>query len=378
MSSAVGIGYVFTPAPGLVGVQRLTYTAPSNTTCNPTATLRLRVVAAPVISVVSPTQTSVCLTNGPVVLTGSPAGGIFSGPGVRGGNTFDPQLVGRGMYQLTYTYQDLVERWISCPSTITFTLSVLPPSTVQLPPDTVLCPGSTQPFRLRAMPAGGTWTGEGVSGSPATRFVFSPPANLAGRQVALTYTLPVLSCAIARPYRITGATTPLFSSFWEPVTCPENQVVPLRLRFSTASSLDNSTAGTVTWDFGDGTPPANTTTFEAVEHTYAQVGTYQPQAILHYLNGRCQKQTTPAPVTVKAAFYPNIITPNGDKQNATFAPVIPCAMRLRVFSRWGQQVYESASYANDWSGEGLPAGTYYYLLDSPSGQKIKGWLEVVK
>ena len=51
----------------------------------------------------------------------------------------------------------------------------------------------------------------------------------------------------------------------------------------------------------------------------------------------------------------------------------------RVYvSGWGQQVYESAAYANDWSGESLPGGVYYYLLDDQSGQKIKGWIEVVR
>ena len=81
---------------------------------------------------------------------------------------------------------------------------------------------------------------------------------------------------------------------------------------------------------------------------------------------------------MRAQFFPNIITPNGDRLNDTFAPVVPCAMHLRIFSRWGQQVYESAAYANDWSGEGLPGGMYYYLLDDQSGQKIKGWIEVVR
>jgi NH3-dependent NAD+ synthetase len=38
-------------------------------------------------------------------LTGSPAGGVFSGPGISG-STFDPATAGAGTHTITYTYQD--------------------------------------------------------------------------------------------------------------------------------------------------------------------------------------------------------------------------------------------------------------------------------
>ncbi len=71
---------------------------------------------------------------------------------------------------------------------------------------------------------------------------------------------------------------------------------------------------------------------------------------------------------------PNGITPNGDGMNDAFVFDLLLAEpdkypnpNLRVFNRWGDVVYESEPYKNDWSGTNksgkeLPGGTYYYVL----------------
>lgn len=53
---------------------------------------------------ISATSTMVCTNSSPVALTGSPAGGSFSGTGVSG-STFNPS-VGTGTYNLIYTYSN--------------------------------------------------------------------------------------------------------------------------------------------------------------------------------------------------------------------------------------------------------------------------------
>ena len=35
---------------------------------------------------------------------------------------------------------------------------------------------------------------------------------------------------------------------------------------------------------------------------------------------------------------------------------------LVVFNRWGRIVYQSNDYHNDWDGDNLPDGTYFYVL----------------
>ncbi len=118
------------------------------------------------------------------------------------------------------------------------------------------------------------------------------------------------------------------------------------------------------------------------EHTYA-AGRFQPRASLPPdlgSTGPCPRQVALTAVEVQPTVIPNIITPNHDHLNETFAPQVGgCPGRLRVFSRWGQQVFESAEYHNDWDGAGLPAGLYYFVLGGNDGTtRVKGWVEIVR
>ena len=83
----------------------------------------------------------------------------------------------------------------------------------------------------------------------------------------------------------------------------------------------------------------------------------------------------------------NEFSPNGDGVNDTFR--IDCLSRypnnkLEVFNRWGTMVYHAKNYKNDWDGtadgqkeEGLPAGTYYYVLDLGDGSEpLTDWLYI--
>ncbi|TDN39180.1 hypothetical protein A8B98_20210 [Hymenobacter sp. UV11] len=82
------------------------------------------------------------------------------------------------------------------------------------------------------------------------------------------------------------------------------------------------------------------------------------------------------------AHVPNIITPNGDGANDTWVlgGVNPRDWSVKIYSRWGQQVYAQASYDNQWGAEGLPSGVYYYQLTYVQGtpRQLRGWVEVVK
>ncbi|WP_010603301.1 T9SS type B sorting domain-containing protein, partial [Pedobacter agri] len=63
---------------------------------------------------------------------------------------------------------------------------------------------------------------------------------------------------------------------------------------------------------------------------------------------------------------PNVITPDGDGKNDTFRIQGLSAYpenSMVIFNRWGNEVFHSdGAYQNNWTGEGLNAGTYYYLL----------------
>ncbi|GAB2871497.1 T9SS type B sorting domain-containing protein [Hymenobacter ruber] len=78
----------------------------------------------------------------------------------------------------------------------------------------------------------------------------------------------------------------------------------------------------------------------------------------------------------------NIITPNGDRVNDEFRlPELPLNFcdeqfaSIRIFSRWGQQLFESHDREFRWPGEGS-GSLYYYLVTYTDGRTFKGWLEV--
>lgn len=83
---------------------------------------------------------------------------------------------------------------------------------------------------------------------------------------------------------------------------------------------------------------------------------------------------------------PNAFSPNGDGFNETWTidniQLFP-KRNLRVVNRWGDTVFSSKFYNNEWDGtyaKGLlPAGTYYYVLDlgEPFGIK-KGPVTIVR
>lgn len=84
-------------------------------------------------------------------------------------------------------------------------------------------------------------------------------------------------------------------------------------------------------------------------------------------------------------YIPTAFTPNGDGHNDLFVIAglnnYP-GSSLTVYNRWGNTVFNSPSYGNDWDGGTQPAGTYVYLLRlqlAPGSWEMKkGFLELVR
>jgi len=77
---------------------------------------------------------------------------------------------------------------------------------------------------------------------------------------------------------------------------------------------------------------------------------------------------------------PNVITSNGDKWNEFF--VVPDMMldsKLSIYNRWGSLVYFNEKYDNNWNGEGLGSGAYYYtLVNKCLSKEFKGPLSLLR
>jgi hypothetical protein len=54
-----------------------------------------------------------------------------------------------------------------------------------------------------------------------------------------------------------------------------------------------------------------------------------------------------------------------------------------IINRWGNEVYKTTNYKNDWQGTGLSEGTYYYLLrvreNTGAAWKVyKGYITLIR
>ena len=70
-------------------------------------------------------------------------------------------------------------------------------------------------------------------------------------------------------------------------------------------------------------------------------------------------------VSGKDIFIPNLFTPNGDGTNDVFeirGLDLFFSNNLVIVNRWGNEVYQSNNYQNNWAGDGLNEGTYFYKL----------------
>ena len=356
VTGSVSAGFYFTPSKDLLGENLLKYTIVSSAGCTASTTISIRVGASPELSL--PAFPTYCSTDKQAVALPRSAS-YWHGPGVSyspasASYVFSPATAGAGQHRVYYAVAGSY-----CEGATVFT--VLAPPTPQTAPDTIICPGTTRPFRLRATPAGGQWSGSHVSADG----VFTPPTGFTGK-VLLTYTVSNDVCSATATRTVQVAAPPTTQPTWQPQYCAENREAPLQVAFT------GGVTGAI-WDFGDGTQGTGITT----EHTYTATGRYQPTVLLPYNNGVCQLFLTLPTLEVKPAFTPpNIITPNHDRLNDTFKATTNCPAQLQIFSRWGTKVYESAAYQNDWDGAEQPDGVYYYLMRTVDGRAIKGWVEV--
>lgn len=83
---------------------------------------------------------------------------------------------------------------------------------------------------------------------------------------------------------------------------------------------------------------------------------------------------------------PNLFTPNGDGTNDTFeirGLDLFAENDISIVNRWGNEVFKQENYKNNWNGDGLNEGTYFYILkvketSTSDWQVFKGWVTLIR
>jgi hypothetical protein len=80
-------------------------------------------------------------------------------------------------------------------------------------------------------------------------------------------------------------------------------------------------------------------------------------------------------------FTSNLITLNGDNKNDHLVVAglpINSYGYIEIYNRWGDKIYESSQYKNEWPSMDISDGVYYYYFQYDSCVKLKGWVEIIR
>lgn len=204
-------------------------------------------------------QPSVCLNGGDVQLSASPAGGVFSGSGVKAGS-FDPKLAGLGEHTITYSVT--TDKGCSNAREAAITVNPAPDITFMLP--AAICINAS-PLPLTATPGGGVFSGNGVSNSAFY------PENAGAGEATLTYSVTnAFGCSNAQTAGITVNALPSLTFNLQKSICENQPAITLAASPSggvfsgpgvKGDRFDPTAAGagtkTITYMFTDGNGCAN-------------------------------------------------------------------------------------------------------------------------
>ena len=189
----------FNPETAGAGEHTITYTVTQNG-CTGEESITINVIETPDATITS-TVTTMCTDNDPITLTATTPGGNWTGTGVTTDGVFDPEIAGVGEHTITYTVSTG-----TCTDNAQITITVSPTPDINITKQDDLCLSDSE-VTLSATPAGGTWSGPGITN--ATNGTFNPEVAGPGEHT-ITYTVesPCLGSAttvitVSSPTQIT-------------------------------------------------------------------------------------------------------------------------------------------------------------------------------
>jgi hypothetical protein len=189
--SGAGISSTGTFSPGSTGTSKVYYSVPATgNLCAGRDSVLVTVKSRPVVTFSN--QGPFCQTAPAVQLTANPSGGTWAGTGVTASGLFTPATAGAGQTSVLYT-----ATVNGCSSSKVLALQVNAPLTVDVGSNETVC-FSTDAFQLNGLPAGGTWSGNGVDADGT----FTPGFVTPGSNNNLTYTVTVNGCTASKTKQI--------------------------------------------------------------------------------------------------------------------------------------------------------------------------------
>jgi len=239
--------------------------------------------------------------------------------------------------------------------------------------DTIVCNGVSTV--LNANPSFGfstytyTWT------NPAT---FTSSLNIGVITAPATYTIRVNDICnklVTKIIQVTPSTLPILSAN------PFNSFCLDSIKKITLDVTGGKPNYTINWMI----PPSGIKPFDTINRIYFFTQSLIPNTNTYTISvtDQCNKTNTIS-IIINAIdcniTIPNVVTANGDNINDYFkinGILNFPSSTLMVFNRWGNKIYESNDYKNDWKPDET-SGTYFYILNVSDGRKLNGFFQLFK
>lgn len=284
--------------------------------------------------------------------------------------------IAEGIDTLVFTLTTYTSSVSTCAlaSTIRFKLYIKDYTAISIgAKDTIICNGVSAV--LNANPSFGvpaytyTWTSPTTNASSInTGFVTTP----------ISYTISVNDICnkiVSKVITVTPSTLPVISADLINKFCLDS-IKKIQLSI---------TGGKPGFNINWGIPPYGIFPFDTVNTTYyfTQSITQSSGTYLIFVTDQCNNKDTLS-IEISSLdcnlIVPNVISANGDNINDYFkirGLLNFPGSTLSVFNRWGNKIYSSDDYKNDWKPN-VSSGTYFYILNVSDGRKLNGFLEVFK
>jgi gliding motility-associated-like protein len=148
----------------------------------------------------------------------------------------------------------------------------------------------------------------------------------------------------------------------------------------------------ISWNFGDPISGANNSSSSLnPSHLFSETGTYQITATVDF---ECFSDTVTQNITlfnctdtitpILPLEFPNVISANDDGINDLFEiQNLTENTEVIILNRWGDIVFSSANYQNNWdgkdnSGRTLVDGVYTYTFTTEIGKRGHGFVHLVR
>ncbi|MBC7863643.1 MAG: hypothetical protein IAF38_11745, partial [Bacteroidia bacterium] len=252
-------------------------------TCPGTYRIPVTVTVNALPTVTITATSPVCAGAPPFNLSGSPATGTWSGTGITNATngTFDPSTTGTGTFTVTYSYTDVN----GCSNTDTEPVVVNAAGTATITAVAAVCTG-TAAFNMSAAPAGGTWSGTGITNAATGTF---NPATAGAGAWTITYTVAG-ACPATDQETVTVNATPAMTSANTATICSGNAVnIPLTSSVgSTYTWIGNNNANTTGESFA-------TQTTATLNNTIINTGT-AVETVIYTVTPTSSVGSCPGPV----------------------------------------------------------------------------------